>query len=266
MLNLLFIGDISGKIGRRTIEKLLPKIKKEYRADLVIANAENSAHGSGITATALEELRNAGVDFFTGGDHSFDNVKHLSACYEGNFSIIRPANFPPENIGKGYDIINVKGHSIAIINLMGRVFMSMDYDCPFRKADEILSNLANNNLSAIIVDIHAEATSEKISLAHYLDGKVSAVVGTHTHVQTADAKISSAGTAYITDAGMVGLADGVIGVEKDGIIQTFLTQIKTQHIIPETGRAVLNAVLIKIEEKNKKATSIQPITKYINIK
>ena len=143
--------------------------------------------------------------------------------------------------------------------------MSMDYDNPFVKIDEILSNLANNNLSAIIIDIHAEATSEKIALAHYLEGRASAVLGTHTHVMTADARISELGTALITDVGMTGFANGVLGLDKEGIIKTFLTQIKTSHIIPENGQTIFNAVFLQIDPKTKKTLSIKPITKYINI-
>ena len=143
--------------------------------------------------------------------------------------------------------------------------MPMDYNNPFDQADKILSNLASNNISAIIIDMHAEATSEKIAMLHYLDGRASVILGTHTHVMTADARVSGAGTAYITDVGQTGFADGVIGVEKDGVIKTFLTQIKHPHVIPETGRAIFNAASITIDPMTKKAVAIKPIIKFINI-
>lgn len=295
-LNILFIGDIVGKIGRETIKIILPKLKKELKPDLVIANAENIAHGSGVSAKTLKEVMATGVDYFTGGDHAFKRQKENKVYDE--LPIIRPANFAKDVPGKGYAIIKAGKHDVLLINLIGRVFMDMAYDCPFHKLNEILAeNLLEKNLprslsdknsennknkvvleqslqnickvwgfSAIIIDIHAEATSEKAALGHYADGRVSAILGTHTHVLTADHKITEKGTAYITDTGMIGFADGCIGVEKEGIIKTFLTQIKNKHKIPETGRAVLNGVFIEIDEKTGKAKNIKPIIKHINIK
>lgn len=265
MLKILFIGDISGKMGRKTVAKILPELKKELNPDLVIANAENAAHGVGVTDKTLKELAEAGVDWFTNGDHAFDQEKFLDLY--NNFSIVRPANYAQGSPGNGYAVISVKEHNVLLINLIGRVFMSMDYECPFRKIDEILANkdLAEKNFSAIMVDMHAEATSEKIAMGHYVDGRVSVLVGTHTHVMTADQKITDKGTAYITDTGMVGFADGCIGVGKDGIINTFITQIKHQHVMPEEGRAIFNALLLTIDPKTKKATEITPITKFVNI-
>jgi len=268
MLKILFIGDINGKIARETIKKLLPEIKTKYRPDLVIANAENAAHGKGVTESTLQELMSYGIDWFTNGDHAFDKDKFINQVYESELPIIRPANYSSEAPGKGYVIIEAKKLRILLINLIGRVFMSMDYDCPFKKINSILEEIAlsEKKLSAIIVDIHAEATSEKVAMGHYLDGRVSAVVGTHTHVMTADQKITKNGTAYITDVGMVGSDEGVIGVKKENIINTFLTQIKLPHVIPETGKSILNSVLITIDPKNKKAIEIKPIIKYTNIK
>ncbi len=262
MLKILFIGDIVGKIGRKAMAKILPALKQSLKTDLVIANAENLAHGKGLTESTLKEMMAAGIDWFTNGDHAFDNNLEL---YQTDLPILRPANYAADVPGKGYSLIEIAGHKVLLINLIGRVFMPLNYDCPFRKFTEILTNLAKKNLSAIIVDIHAEATSEKVAFSHYGDGKVSAVLGTHTHIMTADAKITDQGTAYITDIGMVGLADGVIGVEKQGIIQSFLTQIKSPHIIPETGRAIFNAVFLTIDPKTRKTVSLKPLTKYINI-
>jgi len=265
MLNILFIGEVNGKIGRRAVQEILPGLKKELKTDLVILNADNLAHGNGVSETTIKEMLAAGVDAFTGGDHCFGNTGSLN-IYDSDLPLLRPANYSKNAPGKGFIILELKnGSKILLISLVGQVFMSMDHDNPFIKVDEILSNLANNNLSAIIVDIHAEATSEKIALAHYLDGRASAILGTHTHVMTADARISDSETALMTDVGMTGLADGVIGVNKEGIIKTFLTQIKTPHVIPENGRAIFNAVLLAINPKTAKAKSIKPITKYINI-
>lgn len=266
MLNILFIGDISGKMGRAAIQKLLPGLKKELKTDFVIANAENAAHGSGITEDIIKELMAAGVDCFTLGDHAFDREKQSEVCL-GGYPVIRPANFPPAAKGRGHMIINAGKSRVLLINLIGRVFMHMDYDCPFRKLDEILANinLHAENVSAIIVDIHAEATSEKVALGKYADGRISALLGTHTHIPTADPHISDRGTAYITDVGMTGYKDGVIGVEKDNIINTFLTQIKRAHSMPEKGEATFNAVLLKVNTKTRQSASIKQIIRQIKI-
>ncbi|MBI4812303.1 TIGR00282 family metallophosphoesterase [Candidatus Falkowbacteria bacterium] len=268
MLKILFLGDINGKIGREAIKKLLPQLKRQLKPDLVVANAENAAHGTGVNVASLKELMEAGVDWFTSGDHAFDKEKQLNECLEHALPIIRPANFPPQISGHGYALISARGHRILLINLVGRVFMDKNYDCPFRKLNEILAqfDLANEKLSAIIIDMHAEATSEKAAFGHYADGKVSAVLGTHTHVMTADEKITEKGMAYISDAGMVGAADECIGVEKEEIIKMFLTQIKYPHVIPEKGLAVLNGVLVTINSKTAKATEIKRIIKYVEIK
>jgi len=266
MLKILFIGDVCGRIGRQAVIKLLPQIKKEEKVDFVIANAENSAHGSGITENIIKELMEYGVDYMTMGDHAFKNTKNLNV-YE-KYPIIGPANFSENIPSEGYKIIEINNKKILLINLIGRVFMKMDYDCPFRKIDEILGkfHLQTKSLSAIIIDIHAEATSEKVSLGHYLNGKVSALLGTHTHVMTADEKITKEGMAYITDVGMTGAADECIGVDKENIIKTYLTQISYPHVIPEKGRAIFNSVLLEINDKDRRAKKIKPITRYVNIK
>ncbi|MFH1822907.1 MAG: TIGR00282 family metallophosphoesterase, partial [Patescibacteria group bacterium] len=241
-MKVLFIGDVNGSIGRKTVAKILPKLKKDLKLDLAIANADNIAHGSGVTEKTIKELMDAGVNYFTNGDHAFDKTSSLD-CYDTQ-PIIRPANFPEGVPGQGYKIIELGKYKILLINLIGRVFMDRDYDCPFRKADEILAMFAKKKLSAIIIDMHAEATSENVSLGHYLDGQVSAIFGTHTHIMTADNKVTEKGTAYITDVGMVGADNECIGVAKEGIIKTFLTQIKNTHVIPEKGKAIFNAVLV----------------------
>jgi 2',3'-cyclic-nucleotide 2'-phosphodiesterase len=264
-MNILFIGDISGKIGRKTVKRILPKLKKAEKIDLVIANVENCAHGFGVTEKTLLELQKAGIDFMTTGDHALKREKQFFV-YD-KYPIIRPANYSQEAPGEGYKIIKAKDKNIVVINLIGRVFMKMDYDCPFHKINEILANLALQKIDifAIIVDIHAECSSEKVSLNHYIDGKVSAVLGTHTHIMTADSEVTRKGTAYITDVGMTGFRDGSLGLEFKGIIKSYLTQIKETHVIPEKGRTIFNSVLIEIDDKSKKVKTIKPITKYTKI-
>jgi metallophosphoesterase (TIGR00282 family) len=265
MTKILFIGDIVGNIGRRAVAGILPQLRKDLKIDLVIANAENAAHGSGITERIIDELTAAGVDYFTSGDHSLLR-KHQERLY-AEPNIIRPANYPPAVPGQGFCLIPFAGKEILLINLAGRVFMKLDYDCPFRKLDEILANenLRSRDISAIIVDIHAEATSEKASLFLYADGRVSAMLGTHTHVPTADEKISQKGTAFISDVGMVGAADSSLGIAKEGIIRSFLTQIREPHVIPEKGRAIFNSVLLTFSTNDFRVKSIKRIHREIEI-
>ena len=264
MLKILFIGDVFGKMGRITLKRTIGKLKSKHKIDLVIANADNLAHGKGVTEATIKEAREAGVDWFTNGDHAFDS--NQNELYEHQ-PIIRPANFPPSAPGKGWTLIKIKGKNVLLVNLLGRVFMKMNYDCAFRKIDEILANnfLPENRPSAIIIDIHAEATSEKIALKNYVDGRVSAVLGTHTHVPTADAQISKKGTAFISDVGMVGHNEGCIGVDKELIIKEFLTQISYPHKIPEKGESIFCAVLLTIDPKTAKTESIKQIIEKINI-
>ena len=264
-MNILFIGDIVGRIGRQTVTRLVPKLKKKHQLDFVFANAENAAHGSGVTEPIIKELMDAGVDCFTTGDHAFKNKKHLDIF--DRLPILRPANWSLDCPGVGYKIIEKNNKNILLINLIGRVFMKLDHDCPFHKLNEILANISLhvNKLSAIIIDIHAETSSEKINIGHFADGKVSAVLGTHTHIITADSRVTNKGMAYITDVGMTGAAYESLGIAKEGTLKTFLTQIKEPHVIPEKGWATLNSVLIKIDRRQK-ATLIKPITEFINIK
>ncbi len=264
-LKILMFGDISGRIGRNAVAKILPSLKKNLDPDLVIANAENIAHGVGITEKTLNELAEAGVDFFTSGDHVFDKKEAIGILENKNSSLIRPANFPPGVPGVGAKLFEIGTKKVLVINLIGRVFLKNQYDCPFRKADEILDEFKNDNLSAVIVDFHAEATSEKNGLAQYLDGRVSAVLGTHTHVGTDDWQILDGGTAFVTDIGMVGAKDSILGVKKDGIIKTFLTQMSEAHEIPEEGICLVNAIYFEIDSKTKQAKKIKKIKEEIKI-
>ena len=264
-LKILFFGDISGRIGRNAVTKILPSLKKKLDLDLVIANAENIAHGVGITEKTLQELTDAGVDFFTSGDHFFDKKDVLGILEDKNSPLVRPANFPPGVPGVGAKLFEIGTKKVLVINLIGRVFLKGNYDCPFRKADEILDEFKNENLSAIIVDFHAEATSEKNGLAQYLDGRVSAVFGTHTHIGTDDWQILPGGTAFVTDVGMVGAKDSILGVDKKGILKTFLTQIPEVHEIPEEGICTVNAVYFEINPKTHEAVKIKKIKEEVKI-
>jgi metallophosphoesterase (TIGR00282 family) len=262
-IKILLIGDICGKVGRETVKRILPDVKKSLKPDLVIANADNIAHGKGATADTINELLRAGVDYFTSGDHAFDRTENIDEVYESSLPVIRPLNFSPNPPGTGFRSIELHGSKILLINLIGRVFMRSDYECPFNAIDELLQSIEKENFSAIIIDIHAETTSEKIALKNHLAGRVSALIGTHTHIMTADHTILD-GTAYITDVGMTGFSDGVLGIEKEGVIKTFLTQIKQKHEIPEKGVGQLNAVLIEIAGGGN-AIKITPLEKKCNI-
>ena len=260
-VNLLFIGDIVGSIGRKIVKDLLPKLREEYSIDLVIANGENTAHGSGITEKIYNELIGYGIDGFTMGNHVWDK-KDIMKNIEKFPNMVRPANYPPGTVGKDSLILTCKnGVRVGIINVSGRVFMP-PLDCPFRVTEAKVAEI-KNDVGAILVDIHAEATSEKAALGWFLDGKVSAVVGTHTHVMTADEKILTQGTAYITDAGMTGARDSVIGVKKEPIIKKFLTSVPEKFEPPEKGVAIFNAVVIEIEDGlAKKITRVVEVREY----
>lgn len=265
-MTILFFGDIVGKIGREAIKNILPKFKKQYKPDIIIANAENLAHGAGITIKTLEELMECGVDFFTSGNHVW-NKKDIYQIFGDNKlkdKIIRPANYPPEVPGQGYKIIKINTKSLLIINLIGRVFMHENFDCPFRALDDILDKTKRQKIDGIFVDFHAEATSEKVAFGWYADGKVSAVVGTHTHVQTSDEKILPQGTAYISDAGMVGGFNSVIGTNKKNVLKSFLTQINQSMDAAEEGPVIINGAVIEINSKNKLAKSIERINITLN--
>ena len=254
-----------GRIARTALEKFNEQIKKEYQADFVIANAENLSQGKGVSERTLDQMLACGIDFFTSGNHIFDKSSAIPIFEQDKYPIVRPANYPPQAPGSGYKIIEIGVRKICVINLMGRVFIRENFDCPFRAMDQILEQIKNENLSAIIVDIHAEATSEKQGLMHYLDSKVSAVIGTHTHVQTADEQISENGTAYISDAGMVGAKNAILGVEAKGAIKNFLTQIPEPQAIPDTGTCILNGVFLEIDCNTKKAIQFSRINKEVGI-
>jgi metallophosphoesterase (TIGR00282 family) len=255
-VRILFIGDIVGHPGKQAVETWLPKLLDRHSPDIVIANAENIApNGRGITARLAEALFDAGVDILTMGNHVFDQ-KDSHAFIAEDRRVVRPANFPAGAPGQGYTLCKVGKEQIAILNVLGRAFLG-DYDDPFRTIDRILAEIGDQT-SHIFLDVHAEATSEKAALANYLAGRVSAVVGTHTHVQTADERILPGGTAYLTDAGMCGPYDAIIGFTKEQVIQRFLTQMPTRFEVAQ-GETQFHGVLIDTNDSGR-AVAIERIS------
>lgn len=252
-MKVLFLGDVFGKPGREILKKKLPVMIEENNIDFVVANGENAAGGIGITPEICKTLLNMGIDVVTSGNHIYKK-KEILDYIEQQPRLLKPANYPPGTPGRGYHVMSdKKNNRIAVINICGRVFID-NFDCPFRTIDKILNNIRKET-PVIVVDFHAEVTSEKVAMGWYLDGRVSAVVGTHTHVQTADERILPGGTAYITDAGMVGPRNSVIGVKKENIIERFLTMMPQKFTVSEDDYLV-NAVVIDINEKDGRADNI----------
>jgi len=264
-MTILFFGDIVGKIGRKAIKEILPRLKKKYEPDLVMANAENIAHGLGVTEKTIKEMAESGIDVFTSGNHIWDKEEILEILKENKIILLRPANYPPGVPGVGHKLLEIGTKKLLVVNLIGRVFFREQFDCPFRKIDEILEEYKNEKLNGIIIDFHAEATSEKVAMGWHTDGRVSTLVGTHTHVPTADSKILPHGTGYITDIGMVGARDSVIGDDKENVLKRFLYQMPYLLEVPEEGICEVNAVLIEIDSKTKKTKEIKRIDEEVKI-
>jgi metallophosphoesterase (TIGR00282 family) len=255
-VKILFIGDIIGKPGRQALSRQLDRLVDRYCVDMVIANGENAAGGFGLTTDTARELFDLGVHGLTSGNHIWDKKEQVPLVLASQ-RIIRPANYPDGVAGQGSMILSTPGGvKVGVLNLEGRVFMKY-LECPFRTADREIE-LLRRETPVILVDFHAEATSEKASLGWYLDGRVSAVIGTHTHVQTADERILNQGTAYMSDAGMTGSFDSVIGIGKDEAIRKFLTQLPVKFEVPKKDIR-LNGVVIAIDETSGKALSIERI-------
>jgi len=250
-LRILMMGDVIGKPGRSAAKQLLPGLLHEYGIDLVIANGENSAGGLGITLATAQELLDYGVDVITTGNHVWAK-REIIPYLDGELPILRPLNYPPGAPGRGFLLTE---HAL-VVNLMGRVFMG-EIDCPFRAMDRLLSEIETKP-KVIIVDFHAEATSEKVAMGRYLDGRISALLGTHTHVGTADACILPGGTAYVTDVGMVGPVDSIIGDDAEAVIHSFLTKMPHRFSIGK-GRAIFDAMLVEVDEASGRAINIQRI-------
>jgi metallophosphoesterase (TIGR00282 family) len=248
---ILAIGDIVGKPGRNAVAELVPGLRERYGLDMVIANGENAAGGVGLTPDTAKELFEFGIDVLTSGNHIWA-WKEIIPYLEGEMPLIRPLNYPPGVPGKGYLIKN----KVLIVNLIGRTFIG-NFDCPFRAMDKLLAEVRHEP-PVIIVDFHAEATSEKMAMGRYLDGRVSAVLGTHTHVGTIDAQLLPKGTAYVTDIGMTGPIDSVIGDDTDSVLQRFLTALPHRLSVGK-GKPALNAILVEVDKKNGRAKSINRI-------
>ena len=247
----LLVGDVVGQPGRKAVLEVLPLLRKEYRLDMIIVNAENAAGGFGLTSAIAREFIEAGVHVLTSGNHIWAQ-KDIIPDLESGLPVLRPLNYPPGVPGKGYYVAD----KAMVVNLMGRTFMN-DIDCPFRAMDRLLEEIKDRP-PVIIVDFHAEATSEKMAMGRYLDGRVSAVLGTHTHVGTVDTQILPRGTAYVTDIGMTGPTDSIIGDDVDSVIKRFLTGMP-HHLSVGKGKPVLNAVLVEVDENSGRAVRIERV-------
>lgn len=264
-LTILALGDIVGRPGREAVAAILPKLKKKYNIDFVIANAENIAHGSGVTRRTVEEVLKAGVDVLTSGNHVFDQKVGMEVIEDIHIPLLRPLNYPPGVPGRGFQVVEFGANQILVINLMGRVFFQEHMDDPFRAIDTLLKQQGTQNsqtYSAIIVDLHAEATSEKVAMGHYLDGRVSCLFGTHTHIPTADARILQGGTGYVSDIGMVGARTSVLGIEKQGVLDRFHTQILNRFEVAE-GAIDLSGIVFEVDPKTQKTVNIELIQEIV---
>ena len=264
MIRILFLGDIVGNPGRQAVLRLVPYLRERENVDCVIANSENSAGGNGITPEIVKELLKSGVDVLTSGNHAWDKKEGIP-LYDQEPRLLRPANYPSTKYyrvpGVGSVLIETKkGEKVGVLNLIGRVFMN-DYDCPFQIADRELERMIDKT-KVIFVDFHAETTSEKRAMGFFLNGRVSAVVGTHTHVQTADEQIMSEGTAYLTDGGMTGPHDSVIGMEKDKVLERFLTKMPIRYDVAKYDIRLQGAI-IDIDGSSGKATSIRRVNEHL---
>lgn len=255
-MKVLFIGDIVGSIGRDMVMDYLPRLKRKYAADVIIVNGENAASGRGITQAIYQDLLHAGVDMVTMGNHTWDQKEIFDFIDDADY-LIRPANFSEQAPGKGMAAVTKNGVTLSVINLHGRTFLP-PHDDPFAKADQLIEE-AKQLSPLVFIDFHAEATSEKIAMGWHVDGRASAVVGTHTHVQTADDRILPGGTAYLTDAGMTGPYDEILGMKKESVLYRFHTNLPTRFEVPKKGRAQLNGLFTELDDKTGKALRIERI-------
>lgn len=263
-LRFLVFGDVVGRLGSEAISKALPILRKEYEPDSIIVNVENIAYINGISPTAMEEAFRWGVDVFTTGDHAWDNKDGIALLENKELAIVRPANYPTGVPGRGYHIFSKGAWRVAVINLQGQVFFKNDPLNPFIKLDEILEQKDIKEVDVVLVDFHAEASSEKRGMGWYADGRVSALWGTNTHVPTADAQILPEGTGYLTDAGMNGAYNSIIGVDRVAPLKMFLTQIKQRMEQAEKGPLEISALLIDVDPVSKKTINIAHIRRILN--
>ncbi len=256
-MRLLLIGDIVGRPGKHACSQIVPLLLRDRQIDFVVANAENASDGSGMTAALFPKLRHYGIDVCTMGDHIYRR-REILPLLEAEERIVRPANLPPEATGRDLALITAgNGTRVAVISLLGRTFMTVRADCPFHAVDRVLKAVPRE-VKTIIVDVHAETTSEKVALGWYLDGRVSVVAGTHTHVQTADARILPKGTAYITDLGMTGPHDSVLGRDKTAVVRSLVTGMPHQYVVAKDDARLLG-VIVDVDADSGRAMSIEPI-------
>jgi metallophosphoesterase (TIGR00282 family) len=261
-MKVLFLGDVVGRPGRRALQQLLPTLTRREGADFVIVNCENASGGKGIDPRSADELIAAGADVLTSGNHVWQSKDIISYMRETD-GLLRPANFPPGTPGAGWVLRDASGGvPVAVVNLIGRIFMA-SLDCPFRAADAILAEITPR-AKVIVVDMHGEATAEKVAMGRYLDGRVTAVLGSHTHVQTADDEVLPGGTAYLTDAGMCGPADSVIGVKTELAVRRFLTQLPTRLEVAD-GRVVVQGAVVEADATTGRALAIGRIREFVDV-
>lgn len=258
-MRLLFLGDVMGRSGRTAVQEHLPTLRDRLKLDFVTLNAENAAAGFGLTGKIANTLVQAGADCLSGGNHTFDQ-KDIKDAINEDPRILRPANYPDDTPGRGFHVYQtLRGKKVLVVNVMGRVFMN-PLECPFRTVDSVLKRYPlGGAVDAVIVDIHGEATSEKMAMGHYCDGRASLVVGTHSHIPTADAQIFDGGTAYQTDAGMCGDYNSVIGMQKDEPIQRFLSRINKERYSPADGEATLCGVFVETDDQTGRAKRVEAV-------
>jgi 2',3'-cyclic-nucleotide 2'-phosphodiesterase len=261
-MNILFIGDIIGKPGRHAVHNCLTRVKTDYSIDFIVANGENAAGGIGIQPDIFKNLMEIGIDVLTSGNHIWGK-KEVREILGHDARLLRPHNYPSENPGTGLGIFDCKGVPVAVLNLMGRTFINIPLDCPFKTADRAISEV-QSKAKIILVDIHCEATSEKRAMGWHLDGRVSAVIGTHTHIMTADEEILPGGTAYLTDVGMSGSPNSIIGMKKEQVLQRFVTGTPVRFEVSEELPYLFQAVVVSVDKETGKATKIERIRQFVN--
>ena len=266
-MNVLFFGDIVGRPGREAIKKILPDLKKRFEPDLIIANGENLAHGMGLSTKTVQEMFEIDIDVLTGGNHSFHNEDGLKVLTNKNLPVIRPMNYPTNMPGRGFIELNVKNQLVIIFNLIGQVFMKDEVENPFVKTQEFIKSQneqpTSRGVKIIILDWHAEATSEKIAMGQLVDGQISAVLGTHTHTPTSDWQILPKGTGFVSDVGMCGVKDSIIGMEKSSILNGFLTGENVKFEVAE-GPVMVNAIALTIDDETGLTSKIYKIQELVN--
>lgn len=264
-MNILFFGDVFGRPGREALVRTLPSIREQYKPDAVVVNVENIAHGSGITRSTLEELADLKIDAYTSGDHIWDDPEAREMVQEPKWHLVRPANFPPDTPGVGHIVVEVGDQKLLVINVLGQAFIRADLGSPFHAVDRVLKEYTlGKDVDAILVDFHAETTSEKRAMGFHVDGRISAMVGTHTHVPTNDGQVLPKGTGYLTDSGFVGAHHSVIGLSPSMSLTRFLTQMPVSKELADTGKAEINGVFFEIGEDGL-AKDVQSIRKIVDV-